>query len=320
MKTSIVIRLLLVIVCLITVAVSFRFLSFDDASLPYSISDDSGNATTVDVAEHTFGQASERQSLGFGLDPEVLGVELTAEVAELKVVFDQSLPLADSFERMAVEGRWTYDDSIQNLILWQFLCDAGDHRLSQLVDEPGNSEMLQKRVGRLCDGFAEKQQEMDDLTDVEGEERLEGINRRAALENSLSELGPDLATRAAIAELSRALDVADYAGALGAVWFLGVFQFDGASPEWVVYTRQPNVETIFAVTSSIFCSAIGGCDGTHPVTLNLCLMFPWLPCGQAPDSIYHAIDQILTGSELETFNEMNASLIRMLNRYRAGNL
>jgi len=209
---------------------------------------------------------------------------------------------------------------MNNVAIWRSLCEAGDYQMSAFLGESRDAEQVRENVARLCSGYDAKRQELDEHLEVENMERMEGVNRRAALENSLDELGPDGATITAVAEISRSLDESDYAGVIGAVWFLGHYSFDGVSSELAVYSHRPNVETMFAVSSSIFCSSIGGCDGSHPVTINLCMMFPWRPCGRAPADIHDAIDQILTGTDVDTFNQMNHALVRLLNRYRAGNL
>lgn len=272
------------------------------------------------------GAATEVKDLlmsGGNVDDEVTPISMIDPAVQpslVKDVFDFSLPLVEGFEEMAIRGDWSYDGKLKNIGLWGFLCQTNDHEISLLLKDSSDADSVRENVTRLCEGFDTKKQEIDEFLEVEVDERMLGNNDRATLENSLDKFGPNVATIAAVAELSRSLDSLDYAGVVGAVWFLGVYHFDGVSQELVLYSRQPNVETIYSVSSSIFCNYIGGCDRNHPITLNLCLMFPWLPCSRRPDNIYEAIDQILTGNELETFNEMNAALIRLLNRHRQGTL
>jgi hypothetical protein len=101
---------------------------------------------------------------------------------------------------------------------------------------------------------------------------------------------------------------------------LGVYDFEGVSTEYAVYGRRPKVETIFAVSASLFCSYIGGCGKAHPIVMNLCFQFHDLPCARVPLDVYDAIDQILTGHEVEIFNEMSQSLVELLNRHHRGQL
>lgn len=241
-------------------------------------------------------------------------------VAEILKAFDQSLPLTESFESLAVRGVWEYDDKVQNVLMWQFLCETNGVDRFPFLTSGAESNRLRERVAGLCEGFEAERQAMEDFLEVEAEERSQGVNSRAVLENSISEFGPDYATRAAIAEISRSLDAADYAGVILAVRFLGHYEAYGVSSSEAIYSNQPNYETNHAVAASIFCAHIGGCDGEHPIALNLCLMFPWLTCNRSPDSVYDAIDQILTGREIETFNEINQSLVTLLNSYRSGSL
>jgi hypothetical protein len=266
-----------------------------------------------DIAGETEGQTHESRDT----------VPMTApssEARRMQEVFAYSLPLVEAFEQMAVEGVWSYDDQVLNVGMWQFLCEAGDYQLSAFQGESRDAGELRENVATLCHGFDAKRQEIEDFVEVEAEERMAGVNRRAALENSLDALGADGATIVAVAELSRALDAMDYAGVVGVAWFLGHYHFDWQSADLTVYSHPPNVETIFAVSSSIFCGSIGGCSGSHPITINLCMMFPWLPCSRRPADVHDAIDQILTGTQLDTYNEMNSALVRLLNRYRAGHL
>lgn len=231
--------------------------------------------------------------------------------------FDYEQSLLVSINEMGLSGRWSYDEKVKNLAVWEGLCLARDDSKSTLIDGSDESDALLADLEKLCEDFSAVPPEVDDFLQVEIDERALGINDRADLEMSLDELGPDAATVLAIQDLSRALEALDYARTLEVVWFLGIYNFDGASEEFKIYQRQPRVETIFAVSASVFCNYLGNCRESHPVVLNLCFQFPDRPCFRQPVDIYDAVGQILTGYEIETFNEMNGSLVRLLNRYHS---
>lgn len=236
----------------------------------------------------------------------------------LNRVFAYELSLVDGFAEMALSRGWSHDAQMKNLSIWHGLCSAADADVSALLSASNTGTATVADIEKLCADYDSVMQAIEDVLEVEEIEREFGMDERTRLESSLEDFGPDFATRSAIAELAQALDALNYARALEIVWFLGLFDFAGVSEELSVYSRRPNPETVFAVTTAIFCGNIGGCDSDHPLTLNLCFLFQDLPCGRAPASVYDAIDQILTGHEIDTFNEMNQSLIRLLNRHRLG--
>jgi hypothetical protein len=254
------------------------------------------------------------------LSPVLAAMDREGQAVPVEKAFDYEQSLLESVNEMGLSGQWTYDERVKNLALWEHLCHARDERISTLIEEPERSGALIASLDKLCEGYSSVSTEVDDLLEVEVDERARGVNDRAELETSLQELGPDAATVFAIHELSSALEALDYAGALEVVWFLGNYNFNGVSDEFRIYQRKPSVEAIFAVSASIFCNYLGKCGEKHPVVLNLCFQFPDRPCSAPPVGIYDAVDQILTGYEIETFNQMNSSLVRLLNRYYSGDL
>ncbi len=243
-----------------------------------------------------------------------------ADPTPFEQTFDYQLPLVEGIDAMALSGQWNYDSKAKNLAVWENLCSVDKEQVSMLSAQSEAPTTLPERVERFCAGFSSISQEIEDFLEVEIVDRAAGVNERAALEDSLETLGADGTTRLAVSELSRALDSLDYAKVLEVVWFLGVYQFEGLSQRFVLYQHPPNVETNIAVASAIFCGHIGGCAGDHPITLSLCFHFRALPCSSPPTDLYDAINQILTGHEIETYNSMTTRLTRLLSEHRRGDL
>jgi len=234
----------------------------------------------------------------------------------LERAFDNQISLIEGVSEMALSGTWNYDGKAKNLALWDNVCELGNERVSALIARSDDWVALTERLERFCQGFSSTSQEIDDFLEVEIVDRAAGVNERAALEDSLETLGADGATRLAVSELSHALDTLNYARVLEVVWFLGIYRFEGQSEQFVLYQRPPSVETNLAVASAILCGERGGCEHDHPITLSLCLQFRDLPCTRPPTDLYDAINQILTGHEIETYNSMTSGLTRLLNEYR----
>lgn len=272
--------------------------------------------TTLDSSEA--GNVAEEERSSRPLWPDVDAKRIRS--MPISEALEDRTPLVEAINEMALRGQWSYDDKAKNLAIWESLCSARDDSLSSLIDEEGSPSGNSATFDSLCKDFSSVQQEVDDFIRLEIDERARGVNERARLEESLDKAGPDDATVIAVSELSRALRSFDYARVLEIVWFLGVYDFSGSSSEYSLYSRNPSVPTMFAVSASIFCTYIGGCGTEHPVSLNLCLQFPERPCSRYPVDIYDAVDQVLTGAEVETFNTMQNSLVRLLNRYHQGDL
>lgn len=261
-------------------------------------------------------------SEAFLLDSVIDPIEPPAFEAEnpISKIFSYELSLADGISKMASDGLWSYDQMMKNMALWENLCSKGLSDSSAIIHSFSDIQSAYSKIDLLCEDFSSRIAEIDDFIEVEIDESAAGFGERANLESSLKSLGPDSASRQAISELSSALDNSNYAQVVEIIWFLGIYKFDNVSEEFRIYTNRPSVETIFSVAASIYCNYIGGCYGQHPVTLNLCLQFDDLPCSRAPRDVFDSINQILTGHEIDTFNQMNSSLIRLINRYRRNEL
>ena len=251
---------------------------------------------------------------------EIIGSSNLHSTNPIAQIYEYETPLIDGIKEMAPNGSWDYDKMMKNIALWENLCTKELNESPTMIDGFSNPQSIYSKINLLCKNFSSRVSEIDDFIEVEIDESAAGISDRASLESSLDRLGPDSATRRAIYELSDALDNSNYARVVEIVWFLGIYQFDGVSEEFQIYTNRPKVETIFSVAASIHCNYIGGCHGKHPVTLNLCFQFEDLPCSRPPNDIFDSINQILTGHEIDTFNQMNSSLVRLLNQYHRGEL
>lgn len=288
------------------------------SALPNSETTEDDDSTMSTFAPSVTGNAAEEEPSSRNLVQ-----DSRAENAQATPIIDaleENTPIVEAINEMALKGQWGYDQKARNLALWESLCLAGEERLSSLINEEGSPSDIRTGLDTLCKDFQTVKQEIDDFIRVEIDERESGSNDRARLEQSLEDMGPDAATVFAISELSKALQSFDYAKALDVVWFLGVYDFSATSSEFSLYSRTPTVPTILAVSASLFCTYVGGCGREHPVSLHLCLQFPERPCSKNPVDIYDAIGQVLTGAELETFNTMQRSILRLLNRYHRGDL
>lgn len=246
--------------------------------------------------------------------------DLARSAADLDNVTEQKISemlnyeasVVGTYKQLAVDRKLSYEAAMKNVALWDTICSVADEKIHDIYGERRESDGSNSIIGNvseLCEDFSRDiQGEINDLLDAEiitpSEETW-----MTEVRSTLDDFGRDAAFDRAIDQLSRSLDRYNYALSLDTVWFLGIsftMQNDPRS-EFDYSYLSSDVEVIFSVTAQLFCERLGGCNGQHPVTLQLCLQFNDRRCTN-PVSITGAIDQILTGSEHQEFLKMHFGL------------
>ena len=231
---------------------------------------------------------------------------------QISKILNYEASVVDTYKELAIEREMSYEAAMKNVALWGQICSAADEKIHEIYGESGEldgSNSIIENVSELCEDLSRDiQDEINDLLDAEiitpSEETW-----MTEVRSTLDDFGRDAAFDRAIDQLSRSLDSYNYALSLDTVWFLGTSftMYDDPRSEFDYSYLSSDVEVIFSVGAKLFCEHLGGCNGQHPVTLQLCLQFNDRRCTN-PLSITNAIDQILTGAEHQEFLEMHFGL------------
>lgn len=282
--------------------------------------------------------ATSPDALGEDLQPETSSVDKatavldysnetteTSSIEHMQRAFAGEISIVEAFRKAASEEGWGYDGLVKNLGLWTALCSAPESELSQYdgLKDDGN-QTTSERIKIFCMDYP-SDKEMSEYGLVHMDETTQGVNDWSRRLNSPTELGPEAALRSAIVDLSDALYAGNYAEIAEIIWFLGLSKILGLSN---LLEKELNVDesisimfsdakVMLAVSASIYCARLGGCSGTHPVTLGLCFQLSDRPCHN-PGNLHHAAEQILTGRELMAFYQMHQGILSLVSRHRRG--
>lgn len=285
--------------------------------------EDNNQSSSASVDEP--GEELEAVKDSVGEDSEIIdpssNIREPSGIMQAQRAFSGEVSIVEALQSAAREERWGYDELITNLSYWQGLCNAPDAAIRQ-DDNPEtiDSRTVTEIIETLCMDFpSDFSKELSDFASVYLQETAEGTNDWSKRLNSISDLGPESALQTAIIDLSDAIYSGNYAEIANIVWFLGTSglleQELNADPS--ISTMFSDVEVMIAANASIYCARLGGCSGIHPVTLGLCFQFSERPCNN-PGSLHHAIEQILTGSELLAFYQMNQGIMSLVSQHRRG--
>lgn len=236
-----------------------------------------------------------------------------ANSSPIQNAFSGESSIIEALKSMAYDGRIGYDSLVQNLALWEPLCSINSSRLieSGLVDDGDENQTEEDKVETFCRDFpSDFSGELDDFLSVQLIETSQGVNGWSRRLSSIEDFGADIALESAVNDLENALDLGNYAAVADIVWFLG---FSGLleNRDRFIPGAFADPEVLIAVSSSLFCLSLGGCSGQHLVTWSLCLQFQERQCSN-PDSIHHAVEQILTGHELDLFYRVHQAILARL--------
>lgn len=238
------------------------------------------------------------------------------DISPVQDAFSGQSSITEALKSIARNGRIDYDGLVKNLALWEPLCSANSSRLieSGLIEKTDETTPKDIEVAAFCRAFpSDFSRELSEFLSIDLEETFEGQNDWSRRLNSVENLGADLALESAIHDLQTALDWGDYAAIAEIVWFLGYSGLleERAEKDKFIPGIFADPEVLIVVSSSLFCLRLGGCSGQHPVTMSLCLQFRERQCSN-PGSIDHAVEQILTGYELDLFYRMRQSILALL--------
>ena len=239
---------------------------------------------------------------------------------QISKILNYEASVVDSYKELAIEGEMSYEAAIKNISIWNQVCSVSDEKIHEIYLEPresNSSNSIVDRIEELCEGFSgDVKGEIDDLAHAEMITHWEET-WMTEVRSSLDDFGWDAAFERAIDQLSRSLHRFNYALALDTVGFLGFSStlYDEPRSELKYSYLSSDIRVIFSVTAKLFCEQLGGCNGQHPITLQLCLQFNERRCSN-PVSITNAIDQILTGLEHKEFLEMHFGLRTAISRQR----
>lgn len=247
---------------------------------------------------------------------------LVSDSRPIQEAFSGEISITEALKSMALEGRIGYDRLVKNLSYWEPLCSAKDSRLNESgrISRTDRTQSEEDILNIFCSDFPSNfSQELDEFLSVHLEETTEGANAWSRRLSSIKDLGADSALESAIGHLKAALEIGNYAEVVDIVSFLG---FSRLLEEERIYEDRlvpggefADIEVMIAASSSLFCRYLGGCSGQHPVTMSLCLQFRERQCSN-PGSIDHAVEQILTGHELDLFYRMRQSIMALLSNAR----
>lgn len=242
-------------------------------------------------------------------------------ITQAQRAFSGEISIVEAVRNASREEEWGYDGLIKNLIFWEGLCNVPESEFNQeggpVLDDTRTTGGI---IKTFCANFpSDFSSELSDFASVSLQETAAGTNDWSRRLNSLSDLGPEAALQSAIIDLSDALYSGNYAQIADIIWFLGTSGLLGKELKGdnSVSKMFSDIEVMIAVNASIYCARLGGCGGTHPVTLGLCFQFGERPCAN-PDNLYHAVEQILTGRELIAFYQMNQGIISLVGQHRRG--
>jgi hypothetical protein len=244
-----------------------------------------------------------------------------SSIGHIQRAFSGEASITEAFRNAGIEEGWGYDGLVKNLLFWKGLCSAPEAAFSQDDDlEDDGGRMISERIKTFCADYpSDFSKELREFGLVHMDETTQGVNDWSRRLNSISELGPEAALQSAIMDLSDAIYLGNYAEIADIVWFLGTSGLleKELNVDKSISTMFSDVEVMIAVNASIYCARLGGCSGTHPVTLGLCFQFSERQCHN-PANLHHAVEQILTGRELMAFYQMHQGVLSLVSQHRRG--
>lgn len=239
-----------------------------------------------------------------------------SSMENMQRAFSGQASIVEAVQNAGSQEGWSYDELTENLMLWKSLCNAPESRFDRYNAQENGSQTTSEKIKGFCTDYP-SEKELDEFGLIHLEETVQGSNDWSRRLNSISDLGPDTALEAAIMDLDDALYAGNYAAISEIVWFLGSSGLLAKQPNMdeAISALFADPRVMLATSAGIFCARLGGCSGTHPVTLDLCFQLSDRQCHN-PANLHHAAEQILTGRELASFYQMHQVILSLVSQYR----
>ena len=223
---------------------------------------------------------------------------------------DDQQDLLDLLEQDWMEGRLAADDFANQRAFLAAICEAVLHPDRQTpglrMDIP---LAFVERMARPCQSFTP---EVIDQIDAEMMDQFENMEesaywqRQERLWGLVSQGDLDGARALVFEQLLDGLQSQSMAYAMTAVWELQQHRLvDYPEALSVPGNAHLTMDLIIptAVALALTCSQIGGCSDNHFLVIALCSWPDRGPC-RPPLDLYQAIDQLMTGLEIQYFNHL----------------
>ncbi len=219
--------------------------------------------------------------------------------------------LLEALEQDLMAGRLSAEAFEEERGLWSAICESVLYPERQPPDLRTDIPLaFIRRMEYPCQSFTpalldQIDEEMAAEFDMSLEE-AEHWQRQDRLFQLVSQGDRETARALVFEQLLDALQSQSMSSAVWAAWQLqqhGLIDFPDelAVPEHGQIMIDLIVPTAAAL--ALTCAQIGGCSDNHPLVISLCVWPGRGPC-QPPLDLYQAIDQLLTGSEIQYFNHL----------------
>ena len=236
--------------------------------------------------------------------------------------FSGEVAMVDAVEEISMAEGWGVDRIASNLSMWRDLCFSANQSPSggYLFHNEQQVREVQARATAFCRGFDEQlEDDYHDLADGAsgaGVSTLSGYSP-TELESRRAAFGADAVFGQAIADIDAALRSFDFAGTMEILWAIGHSDIleppvHGKPQSHHLYDGY----VILGLATLLVCQEVGGCDGTHPLTQQICRQSASHMCLD-PRGPWDAFVQTHSGLQIVALERFYMQVSHRLSRYRA---